>query len=234
VYGVCALLHIIVPATKTDGYVCDRSGRTLPYRLNGLRVLLIMDGAYIALIGAGVFPAGFIVSDYWSFVYAANVLGIVSTFALFARAADSPERQRRCLTRDNSTPRKASAAEIEEFGGFNFLVRLYTGLEFNPRLAFLGPAFDVKMWLYLVRGLSPLPNTASQHTLTVRPSGGLPPARTRSALSSSTSTSSTPPPSASKRTGGRSGPGACRAQRPAPREPWPCTPSCSAGSSAST
>ena len=69
VYGVCLLLHVAVPATAFDGYVLSRDGKApLSYRLNGLRVLLIM------LLP---FPTGKTARHtWWGRVVAENFLGV--------------------------------------------------------------------------------------------------------------------------------------------------------------
>jgi hypothetical protein len=45
--GVCAQ---VVPATVVTGYACDRQGKALVYRLNGLRVLFVVVLAFLGLV----------------------------------------------------------------------------------------------------------------------------------------------------------------------------------------
>ena len=57
VYALVFALHLLVPARWTDGYVLDpATGKPLRYRLNGLRVHLIVMALYAFACSRGWFP----------------------------------------------------------------------------------------------------------------------------------------------------------------------------------
>ena len=57
VLALIGVLHLALPARRVTGYVHDeRSGELLRYRLNGLLVLVVTLGIWIAVCAGGVMP----------------------------------------------------------------------------------------------------------------------------------------------------------------------------------
>ena len=55
VYLIVLGLHLVVPARWVDGYVLNpETGRPLRYRLNGLRVLLVVVAGWVLACSRGV------------------------------------------------------------------------------------------------------------------------------------------------------------------------------------
>ena len=123
VYALVLALHLLVPARWTDGYVLDpATGKPLRYRLNGLRVHLIVLALYV---GAGYFgwlPWDFFYVHRWEGVTSACALGLVFTLWIVLTAPPVP--------------------------GQGLGAALYLGRLENPQWG--GGRLDAKMVLYLV------------------------------------------------------------------------------------
>jgi delta14-sterol reductase len=120
VYAVVLALHLVVPARWVDGYVRDpATGAPLRYRLNGLRVFVLVIAGW-ALAGAtGVLPWELFYVHRWEMAAGACVLGLIFTLAVVLPAP----------------PNKG------------FLADLYLGRLANPQWG--GGRLDAKMVLYL-------------------------------------------------------------------------------------
>jgi hypothetical protein len=153
VYLTCLVLHLIVPATLVEGYACDRKGRPLKYRLNGLRVLLIVDSLFIGLCECNILVPGWMRSNYWGMLNAANLIGLLCSLYLMRRGLALPnkelEPQMRCLTADAATPIQPGPKALHFFRQRSKSAHFYSGVEFNPRWKAL-PFFDLKMFLYVI------------------------------------------------------------------------------------
>jgi protein-S-isoprenylcysteine O-methyltransferase Ste14 len=122
IYALVLALHLVVPARWTDGYVKDdATGAPLRYRLNGLRVLIVVVALWALACWRGLLSWDLFYQERWSMAAGACVVGLVFTFAIVLPA-----------------PRvKAS-----------LLADLYLGRLANPRWG--GGRVDAKMYLYLV------------------------------------------------------------------------------------
>ena len=105
VYGLCALLTMVLPGKHVKGYACDReSGVPLDYKLNGLSVMLC--------IVAGWFQAGhptYLAEKFWSCFAVAFGLGMIGSTYCFWIGSKHPENYSRCATADKPmNPPKAS------------------------------------------------------------------------------------------------------------------------------
>ncbi len=66
VYALVLALHLLVPVRWTDGYVLDpATGKPLRYRLNGLRVHLIVVALYVGACRKGLIPWDFFFTHRW-------------------------------------------------------------------------------------------------------------------------------------------------------------------------
>ncbi len=123
VYALVLALHLGVPARHVEGYVRDpRTGKPLSYRLNGLRVLLVVLALYGAAGATGVLPWDVFYLHRWEMAASACGLGLVFTLALVLPA-----------------PRRV---------GSSLLADLYLGRLENPQWG--NGRVDAKMFLYLV------------------------------------------------------------------------------------
>jgi delta14-sterol reductase len=123
VYAVVLVLHLVVPARVTDGYVLDAAtGKPLRYRLNGLRVLAVVVALWAGACAGGLLPWDVFYTARWPAAAGAFVLGLVFTFAVVLPAPPVP--------------------------GKGLLADLYLGRHENPQ--WLGGRVDAKMILYLV------------------------------------------------------------------------------------
>jgi protein-S-isoprenylcysteine O-methyltransferase Ste14 len=82
IYAAVFALYVIVPGRWVDGYVTDDAGRVLRYRLNGLRVLVVVAAAWVALGASGALAWDFLYEVRWSLAITAVVVGLVFTFAI--------------------------------------------------------------------------------------------------------------------------------------------------------
>ncbi len=126
---VCAVvlaLHVVLPGRWVDGYVRDAAGRPLPYRLNGLLVLVVTVGLAAALVALRAFPSDQLWRHRWSGLAGACVLGLVFTAAIVLTARPTG---------------KPLAAD------------LFLGRRENPR--WRRGRVDAKMWLYLADAVLP-------------------------------------------------------------------------------
>jgi delta14-sterol reductase len=123
-YAGVLLLHLLVPARAVDGYVTDAAtGRPLRYRLNGLRVFLLVVLGWAALCNAGLLEWDWLYLHRWETAAGACATGLVFTLAIVL-----PAPPVRGLFKD-----------------------LYLGRLENPQL--LGGRVDAKMFLYLAGAL---------------------------------------------------------------------------------
>ncbi|MFO0750689.1 MAG: DUF1295 domain-containing protein [Myxococcota bacterium] len=145
VYALVLVLHLVVPARRVVGYVKDdRSGEPLRYRLNGLRVLLVVVGLAVAAVYAGLVPADYLWTHRWEALAGACTAGLVFTAAIVLSAAPT---------------------------GRGLLADLFFGRRPNPQ--WQGGRVDAKMYLYLIGAVMlelNLLSFAAHHALV---SGGL-------------------------------------------------------------
>jgi delta14-sterol reductase len=121
-YALVLGLHLVVPARWTDGYVKDEAtGRPLRYRLNGLRVLVVVLALWALACARGLLPWDLFYRERWSMAAGACAFGLVFTLAVVLPA-----------------PRVSSS----------LLADLYLGRLANPQWG--GGRVDAKMYLYLV------------------------------------------------------------------------------------
>ncbi|EGD72918.1 ergosterol biosynthesis ERG4/ERG24 family protein [Salpingoeca rosetta] len=110
---VCAALYVGLPCKETPGYVCDRDGKPFMYKLNGLRVLVIVVASFLLAARLGLVSPAFFVDEFWSVAVASNVLGLLaSVLALVLGLQLSPQEReshrRRTFTVDQFKPRGAT------------------------------------------------------------------------------------------------------------------------------
>ena len=79
IHSLTALLHLIVPASSvTVGYACDRTtGRPLAYKLNGLRVMILVVGLAAWAVREGKIDGAILYESYARCAWVANTLGLV-------------------------------------------------------------------------------------------------------------------------------------------------------------
>lgn len=150
-YGTVLLLHILLPAYRTAGYVCDWRGRRLLYRLNGPLLMAVVVGVPLCLYARGTIPLfvlSFAAENYWSLLACANMLGFLCSFLLVALLPLEPSF--RCLTVDQEAL-CGRAAKGEDVGTSlqqapkrSKASHFFFGTSFNPRIGSL----DIKMALY--------------------------------------------------------------------------------------
>lgn len=134
-YGLCLLLHLILPARVVEGYCCDNDGRVLKYRLNGFLMLLVSCAFFY------YYPTNLFCTQYANFAAVAIVFGIIASTYFFLQ--DSYEPYSRCITKDQvKDGKKPSLAPRQQ----SAVLAFFLGHEWNPRI--LG--VDVKMFLYAV------------------------------------------------------------------------------------
>jgi delta14-sterol reductase len=132
VYVLVLGLHLIVPARWTDGYVKDAAGTPLRYRLNGLRVLLVVMALWATACARGILPWDLFYVERWSMAAGACAVGLVFTLAVVLPA-----------------PRVSPG----------LLADLYLGRRENPQWG--AGRVDAKMYLYLVGAILLELNVAS-------------------------------------------------------------------------
>ncbi|HEY3355171.1 MAG TPA: ergosterol biosynthesis protein [Polyangia bacterium] len=148
VYAVIIGLHLGVPGRWRSGYVRDAAGEPLRYRLNGLRVLVVVVGLYGGGGALGLWPWDLFYTARWGMAAGACALGLAFSLAIVAGAA----------------PRRGWLADF------------YLGRRADPRWG--GGHVDAKMALYLVGAVMLELNVlsfAAHHVLTHRadPSPGV-------------------------------------------------------------
>src|SRR4051812_10524530 len=87
VYAVIFVLHLVVPARWVDGYVRDRvTGSPLRYRLNGLRVFVVVVALYLLLAWLGWIAWDLFWTYRWAMAVGACALGLLFTFVIVLTA----------------------------------------------------------------------------------------------------------------------------------------------------
>jgi protein-S-isoprenylcysteine O-methyltransferase Ste14 len=76
------VLHRVIPAREVDGYVRDASGRPLRYRLNGLRVFVVVIGLWLLAGSSGWMPFDWAWTHRWETLAGACTLGLLFTAAI--------------------------------------------------------------------------------------------------------------------------------------------------------
>jgi protein-S-isoprenylcysteine O-methyltransferase Ste14 len=122
VYALVLALAVVVPARAVAGYVRGDDGRPLRYRLNGVRVFVVVLAAYVAAGHEGWLPWDFLWIHRFEGLAGACTLGLVFTAAIVLTAPPVPGSS---LARD-----------------------LFFGRRFNPQVG--DGLVDAKMLLYLV------------------------------------------------------------------------------------
>lgn len=121
IYALIFLLYLVVPGRWVTGYVkSEKTGETLRYRLNGLRVMAVTVALYFAAGFAGVLPWDYLYVHRWEMAATACVIGLIFSAAMVFPA---PKRK-------------------------NLLADFYLGRLENPQL--WGGRVDAKMFLYLI------------------------------------------------------------------------------------
>ena len=144
-YAAVALLHVVLPAYRCEGYACDWKGVPLTYRLNGPLVMLLVGGVW-ALLPPEL--ATFSAVNYWTCVGAANAVGLTCSALLLWFS--TPERPCRCLTVDQKALRERAAKGEDAMLAVTpspprgTAAHYFFGHAFNPRLG----GVDLKMLLY--------------------------------------------------------------------------------------
>ncbi len=132
IYAGILALHLLLPAQRVSGYVIDpRTSQPQVYRLNGLRVLIVVLVAFLVAANLDWINPTWFYQQRWSMLLGACVLGIGYTFVLVLPA--SPTRK-------------------------GLLSDLFLGRVENQ--AVLGTV-DVKMYLYLAGAVMLALNTVS-------------------------------------------------------------------------
>jgi len=139
VYALVVVLQLVVPARAVSGYVRDAAGERLPYRLNGLRVFVVIVALWIAAGYFGALPWDFLWIHRFESLAGAIVLGLLFTAAIVLTAPPVP--------------------------GQRLPAALFFGRLANPQ--YLDHRLDAKMSLYLIGavmlGLHVLTFAAHQH-----------------------------------------------------------------------
>jgi protein-S-isoprenylcysteine O-methyltransferase Ste14 len=122
VYAFITLLNAIIPGRWVTGYVTKvNSTQKLRYRLNGLQVLLIVLGTWVALCYYGLLEWDWFYLYRWYSLAGAVFFGLV--FSIFMVIKKPAVKK-------------------------SFLADFYFGRVENPQL--WGGRIDAKMWLYLI------------------------------------------------------------------------------------
>src|SRR3954467_3020381 len=91
VYALVLALHLIVPARWIDGYVKDpATGRPLRYRLNGLRVFVLVVALYLGAGARRFLPWDVFYAERWQMAAGACAVGLVFTLAIVLPAPRRP------------------------------------------------------------------------------------------------------------------------------------------------
>ena len=163
---IVAFVHIILPAAEVDGYACDETTKKpLRYRLNGVRIWIVAVCSFVAHVYISR-PSKLITllftENIWDYALIANLCGLLLSLLAYTatkNALTSEQRnKRRSLTVDQIEVSKYQSIisgraneTVETDRGFIYY--FYSGLEFNPRCAWM-PLFDFKMYLYVYGAVS--------------------------------------------------------------------------------
>lgn len=121
-YASLFLLHLVLPARHVVGYVRDeRTGDPLHYRLNGLPVLIVAVGSWLAAGCFGWMPWEWLWFHRWSGLAGAGTLGLIASLGVVLTAPST---------------------------GKPMLADLFLGRRVNPQM--LRGRADAKMSLYLL------------------------------------------------------------------------------------
>eukprot|EP01147_Barroeca_monosierra_P000780 gene780-4068_t len=167
---LCALLYIVLPCKETVGYVCDRDGKPLSYRLNGLRTYFAILSLFVLGTKLTLLSSTLLVDQFWVVVGVSNFLGLVGSAAAYFIpkyiATSLQEPTRRAITIDMMQRQQFSSNNYHRTSPktgrdttvsseprntpsrlplVNVMLEFYSGLQFNPRLGNL----DLKMYSYL-------------------------------------------------------------------------------------
>jgi delta14-sterol reductase len=82
IYALILVLHLVVPGRWVYGYVRDAQGRPLRYRLNGLRVHLLVIALYVVAAWRGVIAWDVFWTWRWQMAASACAIGLLFSFAL--------------------------------------------------------------------------------------------------------------------------------------------------------
>lgn len=116
------VLHLVLPASRVEGYVKDAHGRPLRYRLNGLLVFFVTVALSMVACRQGLLPWDAFYLHRWEMAAGACGLGLLFTLFVVLPAPRVP--------------------------GWNFFKELYLGRVEQPQ--WLGHRVDAKMFLYLI------------------------------------------------------------------------------------
>ncbi|KAI8846904.1 ergosterol biosynthesis ERG4/ERG24 family-domain-containing protein [Chytridium lagenaria] len=158
VYALCVIFHKVIPAVVREGYCCDFKGNKLSYRLNGLAVLLAVDGTYGLLCWLGLKDASFLADNFLSCSISGVIIGILASIAFFIRGYTQPPIDvlySRCVTADmvasgpstgssKTPPAPTLLRHPALVGKRTMALDFWNGFEFNPRVF----GVDIKMMLY--------------------------------------------------------------------------------------
>lgn len=149
IYALVTALHVVLPAREVVGYARDASsGEALKYRLNGLRVLVVVIALWVLACTQLGLPWDWLYTHRWESLAGACAIGLVFTLALVLPAPST---------------------------GKSLVKDLFLGRLENPQ--WLGGRVDAKMLLYLVGAVMlelNLLSFAAHHWLTfAEPSPGV-------------------------------------------------------------
>ncbi len=86
VYAAVYVLSVTLPAREYQGYVTnDDSGVPPRYRLNGLRVGVLVVGVFVAGSLAGLWAPDVLYRERWSLFAGAFVVGLIASWVVFVR-----------------------------------------------------------------------------------------------------------------------------------------------------
>ena len=146
------MLVRLMPGVLVKGYACDhRTGLPLLYKLNGLRVLIVVVGIAATLVKRNAIDGSILYLRFYESAVAANVFGILaSTYFLIlgrSRSRVDQDPRDRCTTADRQEIFVATkkAVESKRNRKFALMYDFFNGMDFNPRLM----GVDIKMFLYV-------------------------------------------------------------------------------------
>jgi delta14-sterol reductase len=121
VYGLTYVLSAAIPGTPTPGYTLEPDGKRSVYNLNGLRVLVVTLGTYVAAAQRGYIPASIFAEEWPSVAAAAFCIGITVSISFYVRgrgllSQGKIDRRARCPTVDSvktaAPSKKADMGEV--------------------------------------------------------------------------------------------------------------------------